>query len=234
MKAKLIKSVEEADNISTFYFDTEANYQYTAGQFAEWTLPHHNPDNRGLKRWFTISSSPKDKYISLTTKFAPEKGSSFKTALKEMIIGDTINVSQPMGDFVLPKIIQTPLIFVAGGIGITPFHSILTWLSQTKEDRPVKMLYGVSLEEEIIFEEIFKKAGQHVSISVEKPSSSWGGERGLISAEMIIGLEKPNPDTLIYVSGPEPMVEKIEADLQKAGISKKQLVLDFFPNYKIY
>lgn len=234
MRAKLIQTVDEADNIRTFQFKPAEDYHYTAGQFAEWTLKHDQPDDRGIKRWFTISSSPKDDFVSLTTKFASDKSSTFKTALREMIIGDEIELSQPMGDFVLPKIIQTPLVFVAGGIGITPFHSILTWLQQTEEDRPIKMLYAVNTEDEIIFEDTFKKADQHVTIAVNSPTSSWGGERGLLTADLILGLEQPEENTLIYISGPETMVEKLEKDLHAKSVSGKQLVLDFFPNYPKY
>lgn len=234
MRAKLIQTIDEAEHIRTFRFKPEAGYHYTAGQFAEWKLPHDESDERGIKRWFTLSSSPKDGYISLTTRFASQNGSSFKKALREMIIGDYIEVSQPMGDFVLPKLLQTPLIFVAGGIGITPFHSILTWLAQTGEDRPIKMLYAVNNEDDIIFEETFKKAAQHVTVAVNQPTASWGGERGLLTADMILGVEKPDENTLIYVSGPETMVENLEKNLHAKGIKSKQLVLDFFPNYPKY
>jgi len=63
------------------------------------------------------------------------------------------------------------------------------------------------------------------------PSATWGGERGELSAELIMGLMQPGEDTLVYVSGPEPMVEKLEKDLRRAGLRKEQFVGDFFPNY---
>lgn len=230
MKVFFDHSVDEASNIKTFFFRPDQTVQYTAGQFTEWTLKHANPDGRGIKRWFTISSSPTDKLISLTTKFAT-KPSSFKKALLELKRDDELLISEPMGDFVLPKIIQTPLIFVAGGIGITPFHSILSWLKFTKEQRPIKMLHGVNNEDEIIFHELISKSDIHSTTIVNHPSSAWGGERGYITAELILGLEKPSDDTLIYVSGPEPMVEKLEKELLSSGIKKHQFVGDFFPNY---
>jgi ferredoxin-NADP reductase len=140
-------------------------------------------------------------------------------------------MAEPMGDFVLPKLIQTPLVFVAGGIGITPFHSMLAWLAATNEQRPIKFLYGVHSEDEIIFQETFDKARIHPTIVVSDPSPAWGGERGQLSAELILGLEKPSDDTLIYVSGPEPMVEALEKDLKHTGVKKHRLVLDFFSGY---
>jgi len=231
MKAVLDHTHDEAANIRTFFFKPERPVQYTAGQYAEWTLKHPNPDKRGLKRWFTISSSPNDEFVTLTTKYAGDKGSSFKRALFKMQPGDEILMSDPMGDFVLPKLIQTPLVFVAGGIGITPFHSILTWLAQTGEERPIKLLYGVRNEDEIVFMDTFEKAGVSPTIIVSEPSDSWGGERGIITAELIMGLGKPTEDGLVYVSGPEPMVEALEKALPKAGLKKSQFVGDFFPNY---
>lgn len=231
MRARLVKTVSEAENIKSFYFEPERPLQYTAGQFAEWKLPHDYPDKRGQKRWFTISSSPIDKHISLTTKFNPE-GSSFKRALRGLKPGDEIIVSEAMGDFVLPKLIQTPLVFVAGGIGITPFHSIFNWLSATGEQRPIHFIYGVNTEEEIIFQDSFAKLGVHPVIVVNKPSSAWGGEHGQLSAELVLGIAKPNQEALIYVSGPEPMVENLQKQFRAAGLKSNQFVGDFFPNYK--
>lgn len=224
-------SEDVAANIATFYFKPEKPVDYTAGQFVEWTLPHVHPDNRGIKRWFTLSSSPTDGLISLTTRITDKNGSSFKKALRNLQPGNEMIISDAMGDFVLPKLIQTPLLFVAGGIGITPFHSILAWLAATDEKRPIKLIHGVHTEEDIIFQDTFDKAGQHATIVVSEPSSAWGGERGRLSAELILGIEKSSEDTLIYLSGPEPMVEQLEKELLAAGIKKHQLVLDSFPNY---
>jgi ferredoxin-NADP reductase len=225
--------VDEAKNIATFYFRPETPLKYTAGQFIELTLPHAHPDKRGQKRWFTLSSSPTDALLSITTKFAPGGGSTFKKTLGQLQPGNNVNLSEPMGDFVLPKLLQTPLVFVAGGIGITPFHSILSWLVVSNEQRPITMLYGVGSEDEIIFQETLAKAHQHVTIVVANPSPAWGGERGRITSELIMGIGLPSEDSLVYVSGPEPMTEGLSRDLVHSGLNPQQLVLDAFPNYSI-
>lgn len=226
-----MRSHQEAANITTFYFKPEKSAQYTAGQFAEWTLKHPKPDDRGIKRWFTISSSPTEELVTITTKFA-DKPSSFKQALRNLKPGDEILMSDPMGDFVLPKLIQTPLVFVAGGIGITPFHSILSWLNSVKEARPIKLIYAVNNEDEIVFDDLISNSEIDLTIVVSEPSAAWGGERSQLNAEVILGLGTPTDDALVYVSGPEPMVEKLEKDLKQAGLRKQQFVGDFFPNYK--
>ncbi len=231
MRVVLDHSEAETANIRTFYFRPEKPVYYTAGQFIELTVKHPHPDQRGIKHWFTLSSSPTDTLLSITTKFAGDKSSTFKKTLFKLKPGAELLMSDPMGDFVLPKLIQTPLVFVAGGIGITPFHSILEWLAATGERRPIRLLYGVNNEDEIIFQDTFERASQHATIVVSNPSEAWGGERGRLNANLILGLEQPSEETLVYVSGPEPMVETLEKDLKKAGIKKHQLVLDFFPNY---
>lgn len=205
---------------------------YTAGQYTELKLPHPHPDKRGTRRWFTISSAPGGEFLTITTKYAgDDKSSSFKKTLFKLKPGTEVDMADPMGDFVLPKLIQTPLVFVAGGIGVTPYHSILEWLAATGEQRPVKLLYGVRNEDEIVFQDTFQRAGVEPTVVVSEPSPAWGGERGRITAQLIVGLEKPSDDTLVYVSGPEPMVQSLANDLHKAGLDKKQVVTDEFPNY---
>jgi ferredoxin-NADP reductase len=222
---------DEASNIRTFFFKPEKPVHYTAGQYTQLKLPHKDPDNRGIKRWFTLSSGPEQEFVTITTKHADDKGSTFKRTLWNLKPGTEVHMAEPMGDFVLPKLIQTPLLFVAGGIGLTPFHSMAEWLAATGEARPITFLYSVRNEDEIVFQDTFGKAGIEPVIVVGEPSPSWGGERGRLSADLIVGLGKPTDDTLIYISGPEPMVEALEKDLKKAGLPKDRLVGDFFPNY---
>jgi ferredoxin-NADP reductase len=232
VNAVLDHTRDEADNIRTFFFRPERPVHYTAGQYTELTLPHKNPDNRGIKRWFTLSSPPEGEFLTITTKYAGNTNSStFKKTLFKLKPGTEVHLAEPMGDFVLPKLIQTPLVFVAGGIGITPFHSILEWLASANETRPIKLMYGVRNEDEIIFQDTFRRAGVEPQIVVSDPSPAWGGERGRLSAELILGLEKPSDDALIYLSGPEPMVQGLAKELHTAGLKKSQLVSDEFPNY---
>jgi len=231
MKAVFDHAEERASNIISFFFKPEQPLQYTAGQYTRLTIDHPDPDDRGIRRWFTISASPTEPLPFITTKFAAEKGSSFKEALRKLEPGTEVDMASPIGDFVLPKLAQTPLIFVAGGIGITPFRSMFRWLADTGESRDIKFIYGVRSEDEIVFQQDMDDAGVHATIVVGEPSPAWGGERGKLTAEMITGLGEPTDDTLIYLSGPEPMIEALVEDLKKQGIKDDQLVTDFFPGY---
>ncbi len=231
MKATFHHADQLTDHISTLWFEPERPIQYTAGQFTELTLKHVRPDSRGTKRWFTLSSSPTNNLWSITTKFAASDGSTFKQALATLRPGADVGITEPMGDFVLPKLTQTPLIFVAGGIGITPFHSMFEWLSATSQQRDIRFLYAVSSEDDIIFQDAFDQASIHATIIVSNPSETWGGLRGRLDIEAILGLQKPTDDTLIYLSGPEQMVKSLQKDLEAKGVNKRQLVGDFFPGY---
>lgn len=219
------------DTIKTFYFKTEKPFSYTAGQFVELTLKHPEPDNRGQKRWFTLSSSPTEKSLAITTRIQPDGGSTFKQALDILQPHHKVDISEPMGDFVLPKLSQIPLVFVAGGIGITPFHSIAKWLADTGERRQIHLIHAVAHEDDIIFQEVFDDARIHETIVVSQPSAAWGGERGRVSAQLIKGLDIIAPDTQIYLSGPEPMLEQLQKDLVAADVPKRQIITDFFPGY---
>jgi ferredoxin-NADP reductase len=223
---------QEAANIKTFWFKPESSLDYMAGQYIELMLKHNNTDARGEKRWFTLSSAPGRDLVSITTKYAgDDKSSSFKKALFHLQPGAELTMSQPMGDFVLPKDPKIPLVFVAGGIGLTPFHSIFEWMADHGEHRAIRFIYSVRSEDEIIFQDTFTRAGIHATIVVNEPSDAWGGERGRLSPELIRGLAEPSDTTFIYLSGPEPMIEALETGLQASGIPKRRLITDFFPGY---
>ncbi len=188
-------------------------------------MPHDSPDERGIKHWFTISSSPTDApLISITTKFpTPNPSSSFKTALKNLKIGNSVSISDPMGDFVLPKDSRIPLVFVAGGIGITPFHSIIKWLIDTKQERDITFIYSVKNESEEVFQKLFEHYGMNRHLII--------GEQ--LNGQQVLDIANPTSDALIYISGPEPMVEALQKGLESSGIEKSRLVGDFFPGYTI-
>jgi ferredoxin-NADP reductase len=220
-----------AKNIKTFWFKPERPVRYTAGQFIELTLPHDNPDERGIKHWFTLSSSPSEAFLSITTKHAEGRSSSFKETLFGLKPGDKVNMSEPMGDFVLPKDPLRPLVFVAGGIGITPMRSMVKWLHDNQEHRTIHLIYAANSIEDVAFRDLFNAYGTPVDIVLTSPPPKWEGHTGRLDAEMILELAPDVDNKLYYLSGPEPMVESLEKDLLDHNVDKARLVGDFFPNY---
>ena len=234
MNARFVRRHLEnrARTVYTFWFEPERPVNWLAGQYIEMTLPHADPDSRGTKRWFTLSSSPTQApLISITTKLVAQNGSSFKRALMALRPGDAVHISEPMGDFVLPKDPDLPLVFVAGGIGITPFHSIITFLLDTKQARNVTLIYAVAQPQDMVFEKTFERYGMNRLFVTSRPDRTWDGLTGQLSGQRIVTLARPADDGLIYLSGPEPMVESLQNQLLTAGFNQNRIVGDFFPGY---
>lgn len=220
-----------AKNISTFWFRTPQKVNYTAGQFVEIYLPHINPDKRGTKHWFTLSSSPTEDRIAITTKLDTQHVSSFKQKLFSLSPGDEVKISEPMGDFVLPKDVTIPLVFVAGGIGITPVRSIIKWLIDSRQTRQIHLIYTAQDETELAFMDLFKSYDQQIDIILSNPKPDWRGAIGRLTGKQLLKIAGHSHDQYIYVSGPEPMTEKLEKELLAEKFPPSNLILDFFPNY---
>lgn len=223
-----------AQNIKTFWFKPERKIHYTAGQFTEVYLPHDHPDDRGVRRWFTISSSPTDDMVSITTRFFGDKASTFKKTLFSMKPGTQLKLADAMGDFVLPKDTSTPIVFVAGGIGVTPMHSMVKWLLDTGEHRTIHLIYAVNKLEDMAFEPLFREYGLELTTVVKEPPANYKGESGMLDADRILKLSEKDNQPLIYLSGPEPMIEALEKGLKEKGVAKNRIVTDFFPGYQTF
>ncbi len=224
---KLVRRHDLTPSITEFWFQPIRPANFIPGQFLEYTLPHPKPDSRGIRRWFTIAASPTEGQILITTKFS-EKSSSFKQALRKMKIGDEITASKVEGDFVLPANqadSANKLIFVAGGIGITPYRSMIKYLLDKNEKRDIVLLYGAKTEQDFVFKDIFAEAeakGWLKPIYVTTP----------LSAELVKEKVPDWHECTIYVSGPEPMVESLEKQLLAISVPDARLKRDYFPGYE--
>lgn len=225
MKLKLIQKKKEAPDVTSFIFKPSEPVSWKAGQFFHYILHHEPTDDRGSDRWFTISSAPFEDKVMITTRFTPDKGSTFKKVLKDLKIGELIEVSDLDGEFVIddPK---KEYVFIAGGIGITPFRAILMQLMHEKKPINVTLLYS-NRDQKITFKKELEAIAQnnpnfkiHYIFSPEHID-----ERKI--REFVPDLQKP----LFYVSGPEPMVEKLGNTLKGMGIPEGNIKQDFFPGY---
>lgn len=221
MKVTYVSRKQEALDVYTYNFEIDKKPRHIAGQYIELKLPHENPDERGEKRWFTLSNSPTEELLSITTRVSTD-GSSFKKALQRLKAGTILNMAEPMGDFVLPKDGSIPLLFVAGGIGCTPFRSILKYLQDTGEQRKISLLYSTDSEERFAFLDVFDKLNdnfikQTTRLTVDQINSHLSSEA-----------------THVYLSGPEQMVETFEKELKSIGIDERRFHGDFFPGYNQY
>lgn len=213
-----------SSSISNFWFKPARQFAFSPGQFLEYTLAHSYPDTRGVRRYFTIASSPTEPQVLLTSRFS-EPSSTFKQALQKMKEGNEIVASKVAGDFVLPSDAQKKLAFIAGGIGITPFRSIVKYLLDTNQRRDIVLLYGARGEDDLvfrnIFEEVQQKFGMRTVYVLERPID-----------EATIRREIPDfQERLFYISGPEAMVQAMTKLLASMGIPRRQIKRDYFPGY---
>lgn len=212
MKAIFLRSKNETSTaIKSYYFSVDPKPHFTAGQFTEITI-------EGVgKHWFTISSDPGDKEISITTRLT---GSDYKNALDNLKKGDSVGFAEPMGDFVLPVDNTTPILMVAAGIGITPFLSILKDQKKNPSDRNLNLIYASRSNEDFLDISIFS----YLLNSYKKITGS------LTSKDILIEANKLT-DPYIYISGPEPLVEKLVKDLLDNNFPDDQIIADYFPGY---
>lgn len=217
----LSRQEQLTDDIFSFWFAADIKPRYTAGQFTEIYLPHDNPDSRGQKRWFTLSSSPGEELLAITTRINKTTGSRFKQKLSSLKPGDKFLIAEPMGDFVLPITTDTPITFITAGIGITPVRSMIKSLIETGQTRDINLLHIISKPEDAVFSDIFNS----YKMKYQKIS------RAELDLEQIIKDSNQDRGGLIYLSGPEQMVEDLNKDLIQKGVSPNRLVNDYFHGY---
>jgi ferredoxin-NADP reductase len=227
MKLKFIKQEHLAENVYSFYFEPPEGTTWEPGQFLHYTLNYPNPDERGIKRWFTISTSPFEKLVRITTRINQERSSSFKTALMNMEKGDEIESEAPEGDFVFAGS-DKKYVFLAGGIGITPFRSILAQLDHDGQDFTVDLLYANRSDDLIFGDELSKLERTHPNFHIH----NFIGNHQVTMDDLKPYMD--DPKYIIYISGPEPMVEDFDKKLKDAGVSENRVKGDYFPNYPTY
>lgn len=206
-----------------FSFELEKPFAFTPGQYMEWTLPHENSDKRGIRRYFTIASVPTEQMMSIGVKIA-ENSSSFKKALLTLTPGSRMVASQLAGDFTLPKESQKKLVFIAGGIGITPFRSMIQNLVATSEKRDIALMYAANTEKDFAYTDLWKQAE-----SIGLRTHYFPGTR--ITPEYLAQNISDYKERTFYISGPGAMVHAYKELLSKAGVGQASIVTDYFPGF---
>lgn len=224
MKFRIEEKRKEVDDIYSFIFQPQEPVTWQAGQYALYRVSHDNPDNRGETRIFTISSPPFQKKIMLTTNYSFEESSSFKKALFAKKAGDAVEAIKIDGKFTVNKEYQK-LVFIAGGIGITPFHSILLDLEEKKDYRDIILVYSNKNEEHIVFKDTLNNLAERYSkLNIKYIFSPQRADENLIK-ETVPDLE----ERVFYISGPMRLVKAVEETLYQLKVDKENIKKDYFP-----
>lgn len=223
MKLHLIEQKEVSPGVRSFVLEPEKPVSWRPGQYLHYTFDHPHADSRGVERWFTISSAPYEKFIQITTRIANEKGSSFKKALLDLPPRGEIEAEGPGGKFTLREG-DYKHVLIAGGIGITPYHSMLKQLNHDGKPAHADLLYASSDDNFPFGEELDSFADADPTLKIYK----FPGRR--ISED---DLQKyvDDPKALFYLSGPEPMVQGYEGMLHLMSVDDARVITDYFPGY---
>jgi glycine betaine catabolism B len=230
LKAK----IQVAPDVWDFIFVPARKMAFAPGQYMEWTLAHDDPDERGNRRYFTLASSPTEANVRVGVKFY-QNSSSLKQALLAMSPQDEIMASHLAGDFVLPKDPRQKCVFIAGGIGVTPFRSMIQYLIDMHEWRPIVLFYANRTAREIVYKNVFDQAQQVLGIKTvytltnqRDVPASWRGKVGHITPQMIKAEVPDYSECYFYVSGPTRMVNSMKDTLHWLGVRDSHIKTDFF------
>lgn len=216
MKTKYLYCKQESGNAKSFYFALpDPNYFWVAGQYISLSFIE-NDESDNNRHWFTIASAYNSKFIQITTRMS---GSIYKSKLDELKDGDEVYISAPNGDFILDKPTK-PVVFVAGGIGITPYHSMLSDNSNIE----AHLIY-VNRDDNYVFKEFLE------NLTNNNPNLRISYLKGQVNADVLESTNDILYDSIVYLSGPEVMVESVGDELINRGLDTTSLKRDWFPGY---
>ncbi|MGD0234469.1 MAG: FAD-dependent oxidoreductase [Syntrophorhabdales bacterium] len=207
-----------------FRLERPKAFQFLAGQFCTITLPSVEvTDNKELRSGFSIASAPFERELIFATRLSD---SPFKKALRDMAAESAVTIDGPFGSFTLPEDTSNPIIFLAGGLGVTPFRSMMKYVADSSTGHRVTLFYSSRVLEEAVFlDELQGLADTRTNIKLvatmtrpEQSSTNWTGLTGRLNAAMIKERCDEWPNAMYYMAGPPAMVDTMQQILDDMAI----------------
>lgn len=238
----LRERIDVADRTMEFRIDKPANLTFKAGQYLDLTLlSPPETDDEGNTRSFSISVGPDDDYLAVTSRL---RDSAFKRTLHTMPIGTALQVDGPYGDFTLHSNPDRPAVFLAGGIGVTPFRSMIRRHARPGSTRRLLLFHSNRKPEDAAYLNEFREfARENPNFTfvptMSRPEGSrltWDGEVGRIEYDLITkhlrdGAGEDVPTPMYYIAGPPQMVGDLRAMLSDAGVNDDDIRTEEFSGY---
>jgi ferredoxin-NADP reductase len=234
---KLKARKEVAEGTMAFRFERPAGWTFKPGQYLDMTLlDPSETDSEGNVRSFSVASAPHEETLMVVTRM---RDTAFKRALRTMPFGTAVKIEGPSGDLSLEKDFTRAAIFLAGGIGITPFRSIVHWAAKEKLPNRIVLFYSNRRPEDAPFlaelQSLERGNPKYKFIAsmteMEKSHQPWHGETGLIDQEMLGRHVKGATSPIYYIAGPPDMVNGLHNMLKKAGVDDKDIRAEEFAGY---
>ena len=235
--SKLLERVEVAEGTMAFHFEKPSQFDFLAGQSADVTL--FNPpetDSEGNTRTFSLASSPFENHLMFATRM---RDTAFKRSLKKVPLGTDVKIDSPMGSLTLHKNSVKPAVFLAGGIGITPFVSIVRQADHDRLPHKMYLFYSNRRPEDAPFLEALQaleKSNPNYRLictmtAMPQSQKDWKGETGLINQEMLSRHLPQLKGPIYYIAGPLAMVGGIRKMLVGAGADEDDIRTEEFGGY---
>jgi len=232
---KLKNKEEVAEGTMVFYFEKPEEFEFKAGQSTDlYLIDPKETDEKGTKRAFSIAAAPFEPDLVIATRM---RDTAFKRALSIMATGDTINMDGPFGSMMLHNEASRPAVFLAGGIGITLFRSIILQALNDQVPHQLYLFYSNRRPEDAPFlEELMSLQKENYTCiptmtEIEKSVQSWNGETGYINQEMLSKYISDLQQPIYYIAGPHQMVTAIYQMLVKAGINSDNVRTEEYDGY---
>jgi ferredoxin-NADP reductase len=229
---KLIDKRDVARNTIEFIFEKPTGLTFIPGQYAGFTLINPSEtDAGGITRRFSLLSTPKDEHIRFATRM---QNSAYKRVLNSLAMGEVIKFAGPTGNFTLHTDTSIPAVLIAGGIGVTPFYSMIQHAAQQQTNQPLYLFYGnQTLQDAAYLSELQQVQPPHFQLipTFAQPEADWQGETGFITHTMI---KKYVPDItlpIFYICGSPAMVTTLQELLVEMGIDEEKIKVEDFPGY---
>jgi len=235
--AKLVSRHEVAERTMAFRFEKPPGWTFKAGQFIEMTLlAPSETDAEGNTRAFSIASGPHEDTLMVAARL---RDTAFKRVLKALPLGASIKMEGPSGNLTLHNNVKQAAVLLAGGIGITPFRSILFRAAKEKLPHRIFLFYSNRRPEDAPFLEELQGLGKEnpnytlIASMTEmgKSQQPWHGETGLISKEMLAKYLKNAVSPIYDIAGPPGMVKGLYTMANEAGVDDDDIRTEEFAGY---
>jgi len=225
------------DGTAIYYLEKPADFEFKAGQFANFTLldgtETHSKDNTHT---LSFASAPCENNLIIAIRL---RDTAFKRALNELPIGARLLVQGPYGNLTLQNNVTRPAVFIAGGIGITPFRSMVSQATQTRSTNKIFLFYSVRRPEDAAFLEELQRMEElnpqfKCIATVTRPDerkNGWHGETGHITQETLEKWIGDLKSPIYYIAGPPTMVSSVRDMLSSAGVDDDDICAEEFFGY---
>jgi ferredoxin-NADP reductase len=234
----LLGRTEVAEGTMAFQFERPSNFVFKAGQYIDLTLigsqPQFGPSDR-LTHTFSIASSPSDEDLVVTTRM---RNTVFKQAISTLPIGSRARIEGPMGSFTLHNNTARPAVFLAGGIGIAPFLSMLSHATEEKLRHSIVLFYANRhLQDAAFIDTLWKLERDNPrfrfvpTLTRAADNNGWKGKTGHIGLQMLFAHVGILRGPIYYIAGPPTMVAATRLTLSEVGVDEDDIRTEEFPGY---